>query len=1028
MSCRLSLVLVLILATAACRAETVPPEIAGLNVYKIWHFDSSADGWTADHNVSPLKVENGFLSFENTGSDPWILNREIGGPDASSYRFIGIKMRSSKGRANQVYFSTDANPGPAGQNVIILPLQTDGKLHFYEIDMSQAKTWSGKVNLLRLDAANGGNEVGAKIDIDWIALYQVPARISMGVPFTEEVTHERARDEDIVVRIPVRNTGGEASGTGVTVMAGGKTQDVKPMQPGEEQVIEFALPGLRKDIPFFIVSPQGMIADGSLCSPATAGGDPGWALGSSKTQLALLNSRAWLTAADDPKSLGSPCGEFRPLATVAYRSQDGAMHYVEVSADSGSKPDPETVTLKAKRKLGDANVRFDWIFKLPKAGDEGTCEWSMRTDAPLDIVRLEGPRLSAFSPAKGAIFPGLEFIEENEPSSAVKHIGPKYADRRIPHPYKIAAPVVAVETNGAVVGLSWDPLAEWTGGQRLPCAQFESPQALSGGKKHLMAVFVPSAPDFVEENHEFARVPFRLEAENKIAMMLSFFARRGERITDVLSAYYLDHGFPKPPPIAHGVDGTIDLCFRAYTETLFSPEKNGWKQHVGLGQDYAFRGDYAALVLGESLRTNNPRLAEKCRLDPKGQLTQYTGTPLGWFTDGFRAAADTVIAQQSADGGFPYAADDEMRKKVTEFAKIAGIESDTLGDVGSTNSGLIAPRLITLLTCALRTGETKYLDAGIRGLAKMNSFAVPRGSQTWEVHMHAPDIYAAGLAVDANVLGYHLTGDDHYLDEARRWALSGLPFIYTWTPPIDPVPAAVFCKDEKGEGKNYLNYQPSEFYENTRRFINPGATIPVMGTTFYVISWFGVPVEWCGLAWANSTRRCTQIRPDRVLNQAADLVFASGTQQQTEKGFLAGTYPDSWNLLTNTANAAFIAPDTIVDYAYSLKGEQRAGAVSTIGFSQGAGRAFFNTFARIEASKADKSALEATLKYYAGQDLYSCVSATTEPRRVLVDGLELKPTTDIEKAASGCLYDPANKALHIKYRSDKRIAKLRIEY
>ena len=97
----------------------------------------------------------------------------------------------------------------------------------------------------------------------------------------------------------------------------------------------------------------------------------------------------------------------------------------------------------------------------------------------------------------------------------------------------------------------------------------------------------------------------------------------------------------------------------------------------------------------------------------------------------------------------------------------------------------------------------------------MKRFNIPRGAQTWECPLYEPDILAAAFAVGAYVEAYEITKDDHHLGRAEYWAKTGLPFLYHWN----------------------LTDRPG------MRF----ASIPVFGTTFHTHSWFGVPVQWCGL-------------------------------------------------------------------------------------------------------------------------------------------------------------------------------------
>ena len=51
--------------------------------------------------------------------------------------------------------------------------------------------------------------------------------------------------------------------------------------------------------------------------------------------------------------------------------------------------------------------------------------------------------------------------------------------------------------------------------------------------------------------------------------------------------------------------------------------------------------------------------------------------------------------------------------------------------------------------------------------------------------LHTPDQLASASLVTAYVRGYQLTGNPDYLRSARKWALSGVPFVYLWGSPSD---------------------------------------------------------------------------------------------------------------------------------------------------------------------------------------------------------------------------------------------------
>jgi len=1041
--CATTLVAILAFAVVSS-AASLPPEIADCKVFKLWNFQKDSGGWRPDHNVGRFSISNGILSFELTGDDPWIVNTDPGRADTARFHFLGIKMRSSAAGSNQLYFTTDASPAFGEDKAVRYQIVGDSKFHFYEADLSQLKTWTGQLTALRIDPANGPLEKGAKIEIDWIALYQQPARLVAGRPYAGSDAR------GIFVSLPITNVGGETSQAGMVVLKANGVQEkpgaIRPRETKSVTLRTIPLSRLsrlsqgsflrqqRDSIDLRVIVRGRTIMRAALLPPARSNQGPFRRLANQKLCVAFLGARRVKQALLERTDAAIPMalGSFRPLATLAYKDGAGVLQYIEVSADSLSMPAQHTAILKSTRQVAGGTLRFRWTFELPPGAPEGLMTCDLVSTAPINVLRFEGPRLLAGEGTFGSkkthgLFPGVEYLDENEPSSAMKHTGAKFAERRIPHPFKITVPLMAVEAAGSVVGLSWDPLQEWASGKRLPSAEFESPNRSAGAQSHLMTIFGPSIPDYVEENSDFAKTPYVLRPGKALKISASFFARSG-RIQDVIPAHFLTHRLPKPPPLPHGLDGTIDVCLRAYTQTLYSSEANGWKTHIGMGDSHVFRPHYAVLVLAESLRKGDPEIARRCGISPEAQLTQWLGTTMDWFSDDATRPALAAVARQSPDGGFPYQIDPNTQKKVRDIANSAGLEASTLGDVGETNCGLIARELNGILTWALRTGRQEFINAGIRGLRKLNSFSVPRGAQTWEVHAHTPDVYAAALAVDANILGYHLTGDSEYLDKAKFWAYTGLPFVYSWVPPIASVPSGVFHLDGLGDGKNPVISEPSEFYEVPKRQINPGASIPVFGTSFYVQAWFGVPVQWCGLAWANSVKRYIALRHDKVLESFAALVFASATQQQLDKGFLSGTYPDSWNLLSNVVNMAFIAPDLILDFAYSLKQEKRPSNIDAVGFDLREGRAFLTTYAFLSAIETTDKTLDAILKYYPDQELYTCVVRAPKPVRVSVDGRELAEVADLRSAQSGFCYDGAHQALHIKYRVQSRTARVNIDW
>jgi hypothetical protein len=180
----------------------------------------------------------------------------------------------------------------------------------------------------------------------------------------------------------------------------------------------------------------------------------------------------------------------------------------------------------------------------------------------------------------------------------------------------------------------------------------------------------------------------------------------------------------------------------------------------------------------------------------------------------------------------------------------------------------------------------------------MKRFDVPRGAQTWELSLHTPDILASAYLVHAYVRGYELTQKKEYLDEARRWALSGIPFVYLWS------------------------RHPVMLY----------ATTPVFGATGYrAPNWMGLPVQWCGGVYAYAL---ALLAPhDKTLDWAhlARGILLSAEQQQYPDGPFLGTLPDSFVLSAQRRQGPNINPCALISLRLILDGQLDSLALATDG-------------------------------------------------------------------------------------------------
>jgi hypothetical protein len=212
-------------------------------------------------------------------------------------------------------------------------------------------------------------------------------------------------------------------------------------------------------------------------------------------------------------------------------------------------------------------------------------------------------------------------------------------------------------------------------------------------------------------------------------------------------------------------------------------------------------------------------------------------------------------------------------------------------DYGSTHfapdaNGLTAQVVVSQLEAASLSGNALLLADALRHLRALDKFrnTAPRGAQTWEVPLHTPDILASAYLTRAYTLGYELTGDPGLLQEAIEWAWSGVPFVYLTNP--------------------------------SDQTVGPYSTIAVYGATQWVApNWMGLPVQWCGLVYANALYHLRAFDPQGPWDRLADGITAAGIQQTWPRGSdpaRQGLLPDSFDLKTQNRNDAAINPGILL--------------------------------------------------------------------------------------------------------------------
>ncbi|MFO7905440.1 MAG: hypothetical protein ACQESR_20715 [Planctomycetota bacterium] len=446
----------------------------------------------------------------------------------------------------------------------------------------------------------------------------------------------------------------------------------------------------------------------------------------------------------------------------------------------------------------------------------------------------EGPVVRAAGGLEQGLFAGLEYLGKGEHSSSKLDITTEEHIRFAPDPLKVTMPLMAFVTDRASVALTWKDMTLQP--------VYATPNFFDGTDDHRMTLQGRSI-------HATVRV-----AHDPLVESIAWAAAK--------------KGLPELPAPPRTKEEQREICLAALNGPL--QNEKGWGHCVQERWERRPYSDMASTTwrLGGDVPEFD-RFAYGGAHIRNGTIYFVTGRGQQWL-DIQRQEARKHIQRQQPDGSYRYQG---------KYAR---------GHFEDTASGVCALPAARLLEFAYVTGDQEALKAGLRTLEYMKRFRTPRGAQVWECPLHTPDQLASAYLVWAYTRGFELTGRQDYLKEARKWALSGLPFTYLWSQyPI-------------------MRY----------------ATPPVYGATNWVApNWMGLPVQWVGMVYAYALTRLAPHEDTMDWDHVARGILISGQQQQYPEGPYIGLLPDSFNIRHQRRQPADINPCALVSLRMALDNE-----------------------------------------------------------------------------------------------------------
>ena len=685
-------------------------------------------------------------------------------------------------------------------------------------------------------------------------------------------------------------------------------------------------------------------------------------------------------------------GNYRQVATnramseIRYRNSKGEARQLRIRPTiyrlAGNSLGESIVVLAGEQQDDDAvKWRYEARFSLNDNGKRVRTEYRLSASDRREILVFNGPTLHAGDRSYGeskttALFPGLELLGADEPSSNTRDVAPPYNNRLVPHPYKITVPLMAVEHKKMLVGLAWNPLETWDGEHTMLSAVFASPNWHEKQQNHLMGLFLPALDNWVKENCLEASAPYILEANRQLTISANIIIDGNASISDAISHWIDEYGAPEPLKSPRSDEDQLTLSRHGFMRAVRDGNNNESRQFVESAP--ANLPGIATLLWYDYLATRNDVVKQRAiaiagnmirESGPGGSLAPESCQTLNWESpfyfgeieaslEHLEQVARELIEAQEDDGRWRYRAPSANAKK--------------LGRDGDKVLGICANFAFILLKHARISGDESSLTAGLKALKGMDRFKIPRGALQSECPLKTPALLAAAYAVGAYVEAYTITGEKRHIERAEYWAKTGLAFIYHWNLPDRPA----------------------------MRF----ASVPVFGATSHTRPRFGVPSQWSGLVYAYHLQRLARYSSRYDWRKIAEGITVSGMRQQWAEGKFKGTYPDALYKFCTKGGAPHISPENIMINLYTLRGQDPDISTSIIHHKNG--RIHISSGAQIEtSSKGSDGKLDFKLCYVDNETSHTIITGYGSiPSAVRSNHQDLPRVENLEAAKSGWLY------------------------
>ena len=507
-----------------------------------------------------------------------------------------------------------------------------------------------------------------------------------------------------------------------------------------------------------------------------------------------------------------------------------------------------------------------------------------------------------------AILPGIDFAVGDEWTSGTDFFKDPWADRRIPHPNKVGAPVMALSHGGDYISVEYSldtPVARWFNyNEYYSQPVFAAPNSLERQNNNLMGLMIPDVKTEAEENKLFA-APFEIHKGQRIDFSAFITVGKGTSI-DAIAEYVKYNGMPKPKPL-YTADEALTKIANAYNTNLYDPEKG-----FGYSQSGSHHSKNPPHFLYRFIKENaGTKLVTELKEKMKDYLPQKSA-PHKPDIEAERKRGDTILGWQREDGAFCF--DPDGRHYAKDDFVVARSFIDPMAQSGDTALYLNTTSAYDLIKIYETTGDKKYFDAAIKALDFCLDMIRPEGGDYWETPLHAPNLLAAGNAANVFYYVYKNFGVERYKAKAVHFLRSLLVFTHLRQPKglntMYCTKPCLCCSDWY-----FANWVRDFVQWEVLRCI---AESKALGTAWEEID---PELDWVTYIEGVTTAAYNFMGDHKKYNWRPHNI--PDTLPAYERGEYDGCYSDTLNSVTGNTGGMFIHPSAIADCIYIFKDKKK---------------------------------------------------------------------------------------------------------